>query len=195
MHKKSKKKAAAQKECISKSKKMQKEARKKKKKQNSSSKKQKQCKQMHMQNQISHTTFFVRFCCIVFAFLVRFFCILFALFLLCICFFFRFVFCVFSRKRTKNPIFKYKANKNAKAKTRTFLTAFVLLFDCIFFCIFCAFFVHFFYIFCAFFCIGLVDKCVFIAIVLRSFAFQGIQSYLLRRWDWVPRCHVRVQSY
>ena len=68
--------------------------------------------------------------------------------------------CVFSRKRTKNAQENRKndANtkqKNAKAKTRTFLIAFVLLFDCICFacvvhfcCICCALFVHFCCIFC-----------------------------------------------
>ena len=113
--------------------------------QNSSSKKKKKkrpnnAKKMHMHNQISHTTFFLRcvfrclcvLCAMFFAFFVRFLCV-FAYFF------------AFSQgpaqKMPKKNAKKNNANtkqKNAKAKTRTFLIAFVLLFDCIF----VAFFVH-----------------------------------------------------
>ena len=74
------------------------------------------------------------------------------------------------QKKTANT-----KQKNAKAKTRTFLIAFVLLFDCIFLhvlCIFVAFVVPFlcmFFIVGAFFCICLVDKCVLFRIFWRFF--------------------------
>ena len=153
MHKKSKKKAAGQKECISKSKKNAKGSQKKSKKkaEQQFKKSKKKAKKKHMHNQISHTTLF----CAIF---LHFLCDFFAFFCIFCAFCLRF-FCVFSRKRTKNAKkSQIQSKKNAKAKTRTFLIAFVLLFDCIFFaffvrffCIFCAFFVHFFCIFCAFF--------------------------------------------
>ena len=89
-----------------------------------------------------------------FAFFVRCFCLCFVVF---------FVFFVFSQGNTQKirKSRKQKANTkqtNAKAKTRTFLIAFVLLVDCMclacfvhFCCMFCAFLVHFCCICCALF--------------------------------------------
>ena len=121
---------------------MQKEARKKsKKKQNSSSKKAK-----NMQKPCTCTTKFHTppFLCDFFACFFAFLCVFFSFFCAV---FLRSFFCVFSRKRTKNAKkSQIQSKKNAKAKTRTCLIAFALLFDCIFLhclCIFVAFFVPF----------------------------------------------------
>ena len=131
-----------------------------------------------MRNQISHTTFLCDlFCCLCVL------CVIFSIYLHLLCvfwpFFLRFVHFL---KETHKKNRKYKAN-NAKAKTRTCLIAFVLLFDFLiaFFGIVCACLLHclclvcaFFCIFCAFFCICLVDKCVIVFRIFCFLAFQGI---------------------
>ena len=171
-----KKKAAGQKECISKNKNAKGSQKKcKKKSRTAVQKKSKKCKKN------AHTTKFYTppFLCDFWWHFWHFLRFL-GMRLHFLCFFVRvflrfFAFSQGNAQKMKKKTLKkrkYKA-KNAKAKTRTFFIAFVLLFGCIF-CIFCALFLLFVCLFCAFlhfcavFCIGLVDKCVFFAF-LRFF--------------------------
>ena len=79
---------------------------------------------------------FCIFCAILFAFFLNFLCVLFCDCFLC----FQGNAQQMQKKSQKKT--QIQSNKNAKAKTRTFLIACVLLFDCMFF-IFCAFFSFF----------------------------------------------------
>ena len=168
MHKKNKKKAAGQKECISKSKKHAKGSQKKKKTEQQFKKKQKKRKKMqknaHAQPNFTHHLFCAilfdvcAICLHVFAFFVRFFFASFLRFLN----FLRFLKETHKQCKKKRKKPQIQSESNAKAKTRTFLIAFVLLFDCMFF----AFVVHF----C---CTCLVDKCVFSRMRSEGFSFNS----------------------
>ena len=170
--KKKKTKAAGQKECISKSKKHAKGSNSKKANKTKKKPNKRTCTtKFHTPPFLCDVfSMFVHFMCDLFAFVVRFWCI----FLNGL-----FVFSQGNAQKMQKKIakqHKYKA-KTMQTKTRTFLIAFVLLFDCIF----CAFVLHFLCLFCAFclhvlcgVCICLVDKCVFLAFFLHFFAFQGI---------------------
>ena len=159
-----KKRQLVKKSAYQKAKKMQKEARKTaKKEQNSSSKKNAKTMQKKCTCTTKfHTPLFLCEFFFFFSMFVRFMCDWVAfvcIFCAFVVLFFAMFFCVFSRKRTNNAknIAKktqIQSKNNAKAKTRTFLIAFVLLFDCICFCIVCAFLLHLLCFFCI--CFALV---------------------------------------